>query len=83
VDRYVDEIAASFNVPRSVIHVVAAAKGLVAGAFSILRPGQPSIDGCCNKEVSVMNAIGPLILKVVGSAHISSIRGGNCRYLKT
>ena len=34
VDRYVDQIAFTFGVPRNSLNVIAAAKGLVAGAFS-------------------------------------------------
>lgn len=37
VDRYVDSIAYTLNVPRATLHVTAAAKGLVAGAFNICR----------------------------------------------
>ncbi|KAI9863699.1 MAG: hypothetical protein M1813_003722 [Trichoglossum hirsutum] len=37
VDRYVDDIACTFGVERDCLNVVAAAKGLVAGALSIRR----------------------------------------------
>ncbi|KAK7541542.1 Spo11/DNA topoisomerase VI subunit A [Phyllosticta citricarpa] len=37
VDRYVDDIAFTFGVSRFALNVTAAAKGLVAGAFSINR----------------------------------------------
>jgi meiotic recombination protein SPO11 len=45
VDRYVDDIAFTFSVPRSKLNVIAAAKGLVAGAFRI-----------CRRDGSTMNA---------------------------
>ena len=37
VDRYVDDIACTFDVPRSMLNVSAVAKGLVAGALSFCR----------------------------------------------
>ncbi|KAK3057679.1 endodeoxyribonuclease [Extremus antarcticus] len=37
VDRYVDDIAYTFSVPRASLNVVAAAKGLLAGAVSFCR----------------------------------------------
>ncbi|KAK8164752.1 Spo11/DNA topoisomerase VI subunit A [Phyllosticta citrichinensis] len=40
VDRYVDDLAFTFEVSRFALNVTAAAKGLVAGAFSIFRDGQ-------------------------------------------
>ncbi|KAK7544844.1 meiosis-specific topoisomerase Spo11 [Phyllosticta citribraziliensis] len=40
VDRYVDDIAFTFGVSRFALNVTAAAKGLVAGAFSVFRDGQ-------------------------------------------
>ncbi|KAK5728580.1 endodeoxyribonuclease [Elasticomyces elasticus] len=45
VDRYVDDIAFTFNVPRSALNVTAVAKGLVVGALSI-----------CRRDGSVTNA---------------------------
>ncbi|KAK5694835.1 endodeoxyribonuclease [Elasticomyces elasticus] len=45
VDRYVDDITFTFNVPRSALNVTAVAKGLVVGALSI-----------CRRDGSVTNA---------------------------
>lgn len=44
VDRYVDDIASTFNVPRSSLNVTAAAKGLVAGAFRFCRRDGSIVD---------------------------------------
>lgn len=63
VDRYVDDIASTFQIPRSSLNVVfsctsvdafaitqnssqvGAAKGLFAGAFTIIRTGNVVMDG--------------------------------------
>ncbi|KAK1061470.1 endodeoxyribonuclease [Friedmanniomyces endolithicus] len=69
VDRYVDDIAYTFNVPRSALNVTAAAKGLVVGAFSL-----------CRRDGSVLNAAadreGILIpsLKDVLSVDLSAVK---------
>ncbi|EPE33517.1 DNA topoisomerase IV, alpha subunit [Glarea lozoyensis ATCC 20868] len=44
VDRYVDDIAYTLGVERDALNVVAAAKGLVAGAFSLTRKDKSRID---------------------------------------
>ncbi|KAH6665770.1 Spo11/DNA topoisomerase VI subunit A [Halenospora varia] len=44
VDRYVDDLACTFGVDRDALNVVAAAKGLVAGSFSIVRKYKSVID---------------------------------------
>lgn len=45
VDRYVDSIAYTLGVPRALLNVTAAAKGLVTGAIMI-----------CRRDGSVVNA---------------------------
>ncbi|KAH7135132.1 meiosis-specific topoisomerase Spo11 [Dendryphion nanum] len=45
VDRYVDDLACTLDVPRYFLNVTAAAKGLVAGNFSIHRAGGATIKG--------------------------------------
>ncbi|PMD37215.1 DNA topoisomerase IV, alpha subunit [Hyaloscypha variabilis F] len=50
VDRYIDDIAYTFGVGRDALNVVAAAKGLVAGAFSIERKDGSKIYHCTEPE---------------------------------
>lgn len=50
VDRYVDDIAYTFGVSRSALNVIAAAKGLVAGACSFCRRVGSTIDISTDKE---------------------------------
>ncbi|KAH8796899.1 Spo11/DNA topoisomerase VI subunit A [Hyaloscypha sp. PMI_1271] len=44
VDRYVDDIAYTFGVGRDALNVVAAAKGLVAGFFSVKRKDDSAVE---------------------------------------
>ncbi|KAF2106621.1 Spo11/DNA topoisomerase VI subunit A [Lophiotrema nucula] len=50
VDRYVDDLACTFGVPRSSLNVTAAAKGLVAGNFIILRADGNRVNGLSDNE---------------------------------
>ncbi|KXS98678.1 hypothetical protein AC578_1264 [Pseudocercospora eumusae] len=50
VDRYVDDIASTFGVPRSSLNVTAAAKGLFAGAFELCRRDGSIIDASADQE---------------------------------
>ncbi|KAN0099842.1 DNA topoisomerase IV, alpha subunit [Hyaloscypha variabilis] len=50
VDRYVDDIAYTFGVGRDALNVLAAAKGLVAGAFSIEKKDGSKFDHCTEPE---------------------------------
>ncbi|PMD12317.1 DNA topoisomerase IV, alpha subunit [Hyaloscypha hepaticicola] len=50
VDRYIDDIAYTFGVGRDALNVVAAAKGLVAGSFSIKRKEDSIIDYSIESE---------------------------------
>ncbi|KAF2095945.1 DNA topoisomerase IV, alpha subunit, partial [Rhizodiscina lignyota] len=50
VDRYVDDIACTFGVPRAALHVTAAAKGLVAGAFNLCNTDGTLIESGLNHE---------------------------------
>ncbi|KAJ4346746.1 endodeoxyribonuclease [Didymosphaeria variabile] len=52
VDRYVDDIARTLGVSRSLLNVTAAAKGLIAGNFSIL-PQTPFRSNCFFKGLLV------------------------------
>ncbi|KAK4544162.1 hypothetical protein LTR36_004372 [Oleoguttula mirabilis] len=69
VDRYVDDIAFTFGIPRSALNVAAMAKGLVAGAFTF-----------CRRDGSVVNAAadrdGILVpsLKEVLSVDMTAVR---------
>ena len=49
VDRYVDSIAYTLNVSRAMLHVTAAAKGLVAGAFNVCRRDGSVTDATSDK----------------------------------
>ncbi|RMY93861.1 hypothetical protein D0864_05620 [Hortaea werneckii] len=44
VDRYVDDLAFTFNVPRSALNVAAAAKGLLVGKINFCRRDGSSVD---------------------------------------
>lgn len=50
VDKYVDDIAHTFGVPRSSLHVIAAAKGLVTGAVSFCRRDGTTVQASSDKE---------------------------------
>ncbi|KAF2448629.1 DNA topoisomerase IV, alpha subunit [Karstenula rhodostoma CBS 690.94] len=50
VDRYVDDIACTLGVPRSLLNVTAAAKGLVAGSFVLNRGDGTSVRGLSEPE---------------------------------
>ncbi|KAF2230216.1 DNA topoisomerase IV, alpha subunit [Viridothelium virens] len=50
VDRYVDDIAYTFEVPRSLLNVRATAKGLVAGRFELHKRDGSIIAGSTEKE---------------------------------
>ncbi len=50
VNRYVDDIALTFDVPRSKLNVIAVAKGLVAGAFSLCRRDGSTVDAKSDRE---------------------------------
>ncbi|KAL5387424.1 hypothetical protein DPSP01_003647 [Paraphaeosphaeria sporulosa] len=50
VDRYVDGIACTLGVPRSLLNVTAAAKGLVAGNFVLSRADGTSMHGLSEPE---------------------------------
>ncbi|KAF1991258.1 DNA topoisomerase IV, alpha subunit [Aulographum hederae CBS 113979] len=50
VDRCVDDLAFTFGVPRSLLNVSAAAKGLVLGNFTIVRADGAAMNGLSEKE---------------------------------
>ena len=50
VDRYVDDIAYSFSVPRSHLNVTAAAKGLITGAARFCRRDGSNINVSRDRE---------------------------------
>ncbi|KAF2084646.1 DNA topoisomerase IV, alpha subunit [Saccharata proteae CBS 121410] len=50
VDKYVDDLAFTFGVPRLSLNVSAAAKGLFAGAISIKKANGFKVDGCSERE---------------------------------
>ncbi|KAH7413686.1 Spo11/DNA topoisomerase VI subunit A [Phaeosphaeria sp. MPI-PUGE-AT-0046c] len=50
VDRYVDDLACTLGISRSQLNVTAAAKGLVAGNFKILRQEGHVVDGLNETE---------------------------------
>ncbi|KAK4565817.1 endodeoxyribonuclease [Recurvomyces mirabilis] len=50
VDRYVDDIAFTFGVPRSALNVTAMAKGLVAGAVSFSRRDGSTVTTSADRE---------------------------------
>ncbi|KAF1969784.1 DNA topoisomerase IV, alpha subunit [Bimuria novae-zelandiae CBS 107.79] len=50
VDRYVDDVACTLGVSRSLLNVTAAAKGLTSGNFVINRPDGTSVHGLSEPE---------------------------------
>lgn len=50
VDRYVDDLACTFGVSRTLLNISAAAKGLVAGNFTIQRRDGSQITGLKDRE---------------------------------
>ncbi|EME81708.1 uncharacterized protein MYCFIDRAFT_138655, partial [Pseudocercospora fijiensis CIRAD86] len=57
VDRYVDDIAFTFGVPRSTLNVTAAAKGLFAGAFELCRRDGSVIDASEDQEGTLIPSL--------------------------
>ena len=54
VDKYVDDIAHTFGVPRSTLHVIAAAKGLITGAVSFCRRDGTTVQASSDREGLLM-----------------------------
>ncbi|KAF2646709.1 DNA topoisomerase IV, alpha subunit [Massarina eburnea CBS 473.64] len=50
VDRYVDDLACTFGVSRSLLNVAATAKGLIAGNFSLRRQDGSVVYGLSEKD---------------------------------
>ncbi|KAK0291946.1 endodeoxyribonuclease [Friedmanniomyces endolithicus] len=69
VDRYVDDIAYTFNVPRSALNVTAAAKGLVVGAFSFCRRDGSILNAAADREGILIPS-----LKDVLSVDLSAVK---------
>jgi meiotic recombination protein SPO11 len=58
VDRYVDDLACTFGITRSQLNVTAAAKGLVAGNFTLHREKGHQVNGMNDKEGMLVPTIG-------------------------
>ncbi|KAF1848071.1 DNA topoisomerase IV, alpha subunit [Cucurbitaria berberidis CBS 394.84] len=58
VDRYVDDLACTFGITRSQLNITAAAKGLVAGNFTLTRE--------CGHQVNVKNDKEGMLIPTVG-----------------
>jgi meiotic recombination protein SPO11 len=58
VDRYVDDLACTFGITRSQLNVTAAAKGLVAGNFTLDRENGHRVNGMNDKEGMLVPTIG-------------------------
>lgn len=69
VNRYVDSIAYALNVPRAMLHISAAAKGLMAGAFNICRRDGSLVDVASDREGLLVPS-----LKDVLSVDLSAVR---------
>ena len=50
MDRYVDDIAFTFSIPRSALNVIAVAKGLLVGALKLCRRDGSTIDATADKD---------------------------------
>ncbi|KAF2725226.1 DNA topoisomerase IV, alpha subunit [Polychaeton citri CBS 116435] len=69
VDQYVDDIAYTFNVPRSSLNISAAAKGLIAGAIIFHRRDGSMTDISQDKEGTLIPPLSDLL-----SVGLDSIR---------
>lgn len=58
VDKYVDDLACTFGVSRSSLNVTAAAKGLVAGNFTLSRSDETLLSYLSEKEGMLVPKIG-------------------------
>jgi meiotic recombination protein SPO11 len=58
VDRYVDDLACTFGISRAQLNVTAAAKGLVAGSFSVIRQDGYRVDGLKDAEGLLVPKVG-------------------------
>lgn len=58
VDRYVNDLACTFGISRAQLNVTAAAKGLVAGSFSIIRQDGYRVDGMKDAEGLLIPKVG-------------------------
>lgn len=65
VDRYVDELACTFGITRSQLNVTAAAKGLVAGNFTIVRAS--------GHQISAINETEGILVPTIGDNDILSL----------
>ncbi|KAI6856586.1 DNA topoisomerase IV, alpha subunit [Hortaea werneckii] len=88
VDRYVDDLAFTFNVPRSALNVAAAAKGLLVGKINFCRRDGSSVDCGADRDgilipdlkhiLSVdMKAVKQIIV-VEKEASFRSLAGSSC-----
>lgn len=57
VNRYVDDIAFTFDVPRSMLNLTAVAKGLVAGAFNFCRRDGATVDASTDREGILVSSL--------------------------
>jgi len=69
VDRYVDDIAYTFSVPRSALNVAAVAKGLVVGAIIFCRRDGSTVSAAADRDGMLVPS-----LKEVLSVDMSSVR---------
>ncbi|KAF1941179.1 DNA topoisomerase IV, alpha subunit [Clathrospora elynae] len=58
VDRYVDDLACTFGITRAQLNVTAAAKGLVAGNFTLNRESGHQMNGMNDREGILVPTIG-------------------------
>lgn len=52
VDRYIDDLAFTFNVPRDALNIVATAKGLLSGALLVHKRDGQVVDCRAENKVS-------------------------------
>ena len=57
VDRYIDNIALTLDVPRSALNVVAVSKGLFAGALSVCRRDGSTLDATTDRDGSSIPSV--------------------------
>jgi meiotic recombination protein SPO11 len=69
VDRYVDDLACTFGITRAQLNVTAAAKGLVAGNFTLNRENGHQINGMNEKEGMLVPTIGENDILDLTSVH--------------
>lgn len=72
VDRYIDDLAFTFRVPRNVLNVSAAAKGLVVGRLRVIRAREDDFQVAHSGEVSWVRVRNPTLLGLIEEGNVDT-----------